>query len=268
MVNNVNCLVCDNINLVHYFAQKIKLEESGFYDYEDIFQIGSIGLVKAAKTFNGSVKFSTYASRCISNEIYMFLRKKRHFTSMKSLNEVMYNGDGDNEDITLLDIIPDRRDVYLEVEKVNEVELLYNVLLNNFSYNKILLILKMSASKRQKDIAKEFNISQSYVSRLFNKLINELKKDIQRNKIKKRRFNVQISTSQSQISFYSLDKTRIKDLIISLKSIFSYIENLNITYSNNLVRITVPYSNVLLDIISIVIQNIYDNSINVPENLM
>lgn len=268
MVNNVNCLVCDNINLVHYFAKKIKLEESGFCDYDDIFQIGSIGLVKAAKTFNGSVKFSTYASRCISNEIYMFLRKKRNFIPIKSLNEVMYNNDGDNEEITLLDMIPDSLDVYSEVEKVNEVEIIYNILLNNFSYDKILLILKMSASKRQKDIAKEFNISQSYVSRLFNKLISELKKDIQRNKIKKSIFNVHISTSESQISFHSLDKLKIKGLIISLKNIFSYIEKLNITYSNNQLSITVPYSNVLLDIITVIIQYIYDNSMEIHEKLV
>ena len=95
-------LVTKNINLVHYLAKRISIGDESFYDYDDIFQIGTIGLMKAARTYNGMVNFCTYAGRCINNEIYMFFRKKRNFICSKSLNENI-NQNSDEEDIEMID---------------------------------------------------------------------------------------------------------------------------------------------------------------------
>ena len=149
LLNDKDNLIADNMNLVHYFVKKIKLGEIRFYDYDDIFQIGSIGLIKAANTYNGITKFSTYASRCINNEIYMFFRNKNRFELIKYLDEPVCKNE-DDEEITLLELIPNGIGVYDEVQKLLDIESVYNVLLNNFSYDNILLMLYTANSKKQK----------------------------------------------------------------------------------------------------------------------
>ncbi len=253
-------LVTKNINLVHYLAKRINIGEESFYDYDDIFQIGTIGLMKAARTYNGMVNFCTYAGRCINNEIYMFFRKKRNFIPAKSLNENV-NQNSDEEDIEMIDIISDRVNVGMEVEHLNNIELAYTTLLNNFSYDKILILLYMADSKKQKEIGKIFNFSQSYISRIQIKIIADLKEYMENNKIKNNRFFVNVKSEECTISFYTNDILKMQTIIGDLQNKFCRLKDFNVNYVDNKAKISFRNNAYLLDVVIYVIEKIKYNCI-------
>jgi len=259
--NDLNSLITENINLVHYFAKRINIAETGFYDYDDIFQIGTIGLIKAAKTYNGMVKFSSYASRCINNEIYMFLKNKRNCKLMKSLNEPIYVDD----DIELQDVIQDDISVDEQIESLRQIELVYNIVLNNFPYDKSMCILYMADSRKQNFISKEFNISQSSVSKFLSSSILDIKRYMNYNIIKRKIFNVNVGIDKTTISFFTSDSIKAKKLIAKLKEQFSYIESFEIKYINNKMSISITYVEYLLDVVLYIIKNIDYYSISLIE---
>ena len=255
-------LVTKNINLVHYLAKRISIGDESFYDYDDIFQIGTIGLMKAARTYNGMVNFCTYAGRCINNEIYMFFRKKRNFICSKSLNENI-NQNSDEEDIEMIDIISDKVDVCMEVEHLNNIELAYTTLLNNFSYDKVLILLYMADSKKQKEIGKIFNFSQSYISRIQIKIIYDLKEYMKNDDIKRNKFSVNVKSEECTISFYTYDNLKMKTIIFDLQNTFCNLKDFNVNYVDNKVTISFKNNTDLLDIVIYVIEKIKYNCIKV-----
>ena len=174
-------LIEHNLRLVVYVARKF--ENTGV-STEDLISIGSIGLIKAINTFNvdKNIKLATYASRCIENEILMFLRKIHNQKTEISLNEPL-NTDWDGNELLLSDILgTDSEDIYKNIEDEIDRELLHNAIDKLQSREKLIMELRFGLSgkeeKTQKQVADMLGISQSYISRLEKRIIERLKKEI------------------------------------------------------------------------------------------
>ncbi len=178
-----NTLIEHNLRLVVYVARKF--ENTGV-NLEDLVSIGSIGLIKAINTFNveKNIKLATYASRCIENEILMFLRKIHNQRTEISLNEPL-NTDWDGNELLLSDILgTDGDDVYKNIEDAVDKELLMISVKKLSGREQEILTLRFGLSgveeKTQKEVADLLGISQSYISRLEKRIIEKLKKEIRK----------------------------------------------------------------------------------------
>lgn len=174
-------LIEHNLRLVVYVARKF--ENTGV-STEDLISIGSIGLIKAINTFNTdkNIKLATYASRCIENEILMFLRKIHNQKTEISLNEPL-NTDWDGNELLLSDILgTDSDDVYKSIEEEVDRELLHTAVAHLSDRERLIMELRFGlfgkAEKTQKEVADMLGISQSYISRLEKRIIERLKKEI------------------------------------------------------------------------------------------
>ena len=179
-----NKLIEHNLRLVVYIAKRY---ETNPIFMEDLISIGSIGLIKAVKTFkrDKNIKLVTYASRCIENEILMFLRKKSRRKLEVSFDEPL-NTDYDGNELLLSDILgtPDNL-VTKEFERNEDKRALYQAIDCLKDREKLILQMRYGIEHEeltQKDIAKELGISQSYISRLEKKILNKLR--VQFEKIK------------------------------------------------------------------------------------
>ncbi len=176
-------LIEHNLRLVVYVARKF--ENTGV-NLEDLVSIGSIGLIKAINTFNveKNIKLATYASRCIENEILMFLRKIHNQRTEISLNEPL-NTDWDGNELLLSDVLgTDGDDIYKNIEDSVDKELLMLSVRKLSSREQEILTLRFGLSgkeeKTQKEVADLLGISQSYISRLEKRIIEKLKKEIRK----------------------------------------------------------------------------------------
>lgn len=173
-------LVEHNLRLVMYIAKRF---ESNKIDLQDLVSVGSIGLIKAVDSYklDKNIKLATYASRCIENEILMYLRKANKSINDLSLDDTLVNDDEGNN-LTLGEIIPDTHQVYEEVELKDQKEyLLRAISMLNDREKQIMCMrygLKGYDELTQKEVADTMNISQSYISRLEKKILNKLKKDM------------------------------------------------------------------------------------------
>ncbi len=174
-------LVERNLRLVVYIAKKF--ENTGV-EIEDLISIGTIGLMKAINTFNTdkNIKLATYASRCIENEILMYLRRNNKIKGEISIDEPL-NQDGDGNELLLSDILGtdpditsrgiedevDKKLLKASIEKLNKRE--KNIMELRFGFIN-------GKERTQKEVADMLGISQSYISRLEKKIINKMKKDI------------------------------------------------------------------------------------------
>ncbi len=172
-------LIEHNLRLVIYVAKKY--DGTTYGSLEDLISIGTIGLVKAIQTFNleKNIKLATYASRCIENEILMYLRKTNKLKSEVSLDEPL-NTDGEGNELLLSDIIGTAEDIVSkEIENQEQKQAMYEALsklkpreiaIMNMRYG-----LDGGEEKTQKDVADLMGISQSYISRLEKKIIKKLR---------------------------------------------------------------------------------------------
>ncbi|MGN0658959.1 MAG: RNA polymerase sporulation sigma factor SigE [Emergencia sp.] len=176
-------LIERNLRLVVYIAKKF---ENAGVNVEDLISIGTIGLIKAVNTFKieKNIKLATYASRCIENEILMFLRRDVKRKSEVSLDEPL-NVDWDGNELLLSDILGTENDVVssrLE-EEVNR-KLLYTALGRLSGREKQIMDmrfgLKNGREMTQKEVADAMGISQSYISRLEKKIIERLQREVQK----------------------------------------------------------------------------------------
>jgi RNA polymerase sigma-E factor len=174
-------LVERNIRLVVYIAKKFENTGVGI---EDLISIGTIGLMKAINTFdtNKNIKLATYASRCIENEILMYLRRSNRIKGEISIDEPL-NQDGDGNELLLSDILGTDPDItYRRIEDEVDKKLLKTAIskLNNREKNIMELRFGFISGdeKTQKEVADMLGISQSYISRLEKKIISRLKKEI------------------------------------------------------------------------------------------
>lgn len=160
-----------NLRLALYIAKKFS--NTGC-PIEDLFSIGWIGLLKAASTFNceKNTKFSTYASKCIENEILMFLRHERKWDKVISLSQPLTTDLMNGNELLVEDICEDSKS-NLAFESLESREILSQVLTWSFSYfdqRKALVLCYTMSGKTQTEIGKLLNITQSYVSRLQKKI--------------------------------------------------------------------------------------------------
>lgn len=174
-------LIEHNLRLVVYISRKF--ENTGV-ESDDLISIGTIGLIKAINSFQSdkNIKLATYASRCIENEILMFLRRTSKLKSEVSFDDPL-NTDFDGNELLLSDILGTDTDVvYGSVESSVEKELLRDALKRLPDREREIMVLRFGLNggeeMTQKDVADFLGISQSYISRLEKKIIARLKKEI------------------------------------------------------------------------------------------
>ncbi len=173
-----NVLIEHNLRLVVFLAKKY---ESTGYDLEDLVSIGSIGLIKGINTYkiDKNIKLATYASRCIANEILMFIRKNKRRKTEISLEDAL-NYDSEGNELHLEDVMGTDTDAVAdEYESKEEKVLLQRELKNLEPRDKEIMIMRygLNNSKEytQKEVADKLSISQSYISRIEKKVIKRLK---------------------------------------------------------------------------------------------
>ena len=178
-------LIEHNLRLVVYLAKKF--ENTGVC-VEDLISIGTIGLIKGINTFNPEkkIKLATYASRCIENEILMYLRRNNRVKLEVSFDEPL-NTDWDGNELLLSDILGTDEDViYKDLETEVEISLLKKAMLSLNERERQIKELRFGENRvenkelTQKEVADILGISQSYISRLEKKIMARLKKEIQK----------------------------------------------------------------------------------------
>lgn len=176
-------LVEHNLRLVVYIAKKF--DNTGI-SVEDLISIGTIGLIKAINTFNPekNIKLATYASRCIENEILMYLRKNNKVKLEVSIDEPL-NVDWDGNELLLSDILGTEEDcVYKNMEDEANRQMLRHAMKNLSDREKVIIDLRYGLNSRdgkektQKEVADMLGISQSYISRLEKKIMRRLRSEI------------------------------------------------------------------------------------------
>ncbi len=175
-------LIVHNLRLVVYIARKF---EGGSSNVEDLISIGTIGLIKAVKTFcpDRNIKLATYASRCIENEILMHLRKTSSLKAEVSIDEPL-NVDWDGNELLLSDVLgSDGEEVNRGIETDDEARLLHSLIDKLNPREKLIMQLRFGfdgyKEHTQKEVADQLGISQSYISRLEKKIIERLKQEIE-----------------------------------------------------------------------------------------
>ena len=175
-------LIVHNLRLVVYIAKKF---ENTHVDVEDLISIGTIGLIKAVNTFcpERNIKLATYASRCIENEILMYLRKTSVSKTELSIDEPL-NIDWDGNELLLSDVLgsdPDTVNRAIEEEDVKNY--LIRTINNLDDREKLIMYMRFGVGgtkeHTQKEIASLLGISQSYISRLEKRIIQRLKKEME-----------------------------------------------------------------------------------------
>ena len=176
-------LIEHNLRLVVYIAKKFDNTGVGV---EDLISIGTIGLIKSINTFNPekNIKLATYASRCIENEILMYLRRNNKTKLEVSIDEPL-NVDWDGNELLLSDILGTDEDViYRDIENEVERKLLMGAVSKLSEREKTIIKLRFGLGSRdgremtQKEVASLLGISQSYISRLEKKIMRQLKKEM------------------------------------------------------------------------------------------
>lgn len=175
-------LIEHNLRLVVFLSKKY--ENTGI-DLEDLVSIGTIGLIKGVNTYklDKNIKLATYASRCIDNEILMYLRKnKKRKTEISFEDSLSYDGEGN--ELHLEDVLGTESDIVTKgLEEETEKKLLYQEISKLKGRDKEIMILRYGLfgqkEKTQKEVASMLNISQSYISRIEKKVIKQLKGTVQ-----------------------------------------------------------------------------------------
>lgn len=171
-------LIEHNLRLVVFLAKKY--ENTGV-DLEDLVSIGSIGLIKGINTFSSSknIKLATYASRCIDNEILMYLRKNKKVKAEVSIDQAL-SFDGDGNELHLEDVIgTDKDEVANCIERHDDKSLMIQEILSLKPRDREIMIMRYGLLGQdeftQKEVAEKLGISQSYISRIEKKVIKRLK---------------------------------------------------------------------------------------------
>jgi len=173
-------LIERNLRLVVYIARKF---ENTRVNIEDLISIGTIGLIKAVNTFDPEkkIKLATYASRCIENEILMYLRRNNKTRSEVSFDEPL-NVDWDGNELLLSDVLGTDSDmIYRNLDEEIDRALLHKALDKLSERERMIMELRFGLDggeeRTQKDVAELLGISQSYISRLEKRIINRLRKE-------------------------------------------------------------------------------------------
>lgn len=229
--------VLENERLIHYFLQKKEINPS---DYDDWFQIGRIGLIKAAMTFDEAknIKFSTYAGRCINNEINMHFRKVKNDWKNVSLDEPINDSDSENAltiSELLYDEITSRFTDTIEYREIIEKAL--DIILNSFSIREKIIFLFSLGDVKQRIIEEQVGISRSLVSRIVTKSHKILTENLQNGEeMINRPFSVVIEDKWIKITFSTID---IDELCLALEGFAANaeeIESFKVEFANSKVE--------------------------------
>lgn len=176
-------LIVHNLRLVVYISKKF---ETAGANIEDLISIGTIGLIKAVNTFNPdkNIKLATYASRCIENEILMFLRKSSQLKNEVSIDEPL-NTDWDGNELLLCDVLGSDPDIInRDIENTLECNLLLEAVSKLNQRESLIMELRFGLNGKkehtQKEVADYLGISQSYISRLEKRIIKRLKRELEK----------------------------------------------------------------------------------------
>lgn len=175
-------LITHNLRLVVYIAKKFETPSAGI---EDMISIGTIGLIKAVNTFEPSknIKLATYASRCIENEILMYLRKSSNRRQDASIDEPL-NTDNDGNELLLMDVLTsDAPQVGEELERCAERDALRLAVRRLGARERRIMELRFGLNDEsehtQKEVADTLGISQSYISRLEKRILKRLRRELE-----------------------------------------------------------------------------------------
>ena len=177
-----NTLIVHNLRLVVFIAKKF---ESTKINIEDLISIGSMGLIKGVQTFkmDKNIKLATYASRCIENEILMYLRKTQKMRQEVSLDEVL-SVDNEGNEMMLADVLGDSNpSVLTEMTSDEDIQNLYTAVSKLNKREKEIIVMRFGLygeeALTQKEVADTLGISQSYISRLEKRIIDKMRNEIE-----------------------------------------------------------------------------------------
>lgn len=183
--NSRNLLIEHNLRLVAHIVKKY---ESRDYDSDDLISIGTIGLVKGIDSYkpNKNTRLTTYAARCIENEVLMYFRSNKKHVNNISLNDTI-GFDKEGNEINLIDILKgEDKDINDELNKQTNIEFLYKYLSILNSREREIIIkrygLYNNKEQTQKEIASSLNISRSYVSRIEKRAATKILREFMKNK--------------------------------------------------------------------------------------
>lgn len=166
-------LVLENQKFVYHVVNKLEVK---YNEYEDVISIGTMGLIKAAITFDKSkkVKFPTYACKCIRNEVLMYLRENKSHARISIDSPISINNEGN--ELTFLDLLSGNNGEFIEtISEKESLERVMSIILNLFAYRKIIIMLYFFAGNTQSIIGKKFNLTQSEISRIIKRIRNKIK---------------------------------------------------------------------------------------------
>jgi len=176
-------LITHNLRLVVYIARKFESSGAGI---EDLISIGTIGLIKAVNTFcpSRNIKLATYASRCIENEILMYLRKSSQLRQETSIDEPL-NTDWDGNELLLSDVLGSDPDIISrDIEDQTEKSLLLEAVSHLGDRERHIMNLRFGLNgykeHTQKEVASGMGISQSYISRLEKRILDQLRRELEK----------------------------------------------------------------------------------------
>ncbi len=179
----INMLIVHNLRLVVYIAKKF--ENTGVA-IDDLTSIGTLGLIKAVKSFipSKNIKFATYASRCVENEILMYLRKRSNRNVDLSMDEAL-STDSDGNELNLIDILyTDENEISKNIEAESDRKIVWQSLEKLPERERTIMIMRFGLqgkeAKTQKEVADIIGISQSYISRMEKRILKKMKKEIEK----------------------------------------------------------------------------------------
>lgn len=238
----------ENMPLVYYFAKKLVIFWNDS-DYEDIVSEGNFGLLKAILSFDESknIKFSTYASRCIKNEIFMYFRKEKKHLSNISLDEPIATDDEGNK-LTLADKVPKSTNDFTEqiAKQIEEDKMfieIINIILNLLGPRYRSIILWEIAGMEQKDMALALNISPTYVSKLKRRAKHKIRLYFMNKQQFKEVFSMAKVGDSYQISFSSKDIKQFNKIFATLLNNLTSTEGLpdfSVMCNNERIIVRVP----------------------------
>lgn len=233
-----NKITLHNLRLVIYIAKKF---ENTDVPLDELISIGSLGLLKAVNSYKveRKTKFATYATTCIENQILMYLRHDRKWSSFSSL-EAPVGIDDTGRELTLADIIADASsteasEVYENREAISDK---LTDAINSLSDRECFIFLYKLGGKTQRDIESSLGISQSYVSRILGKICTKLKKqnDIKNNTTKEKKYIFYI---KEEFYYWGFSKKYFSNIFVQLDK-FSFNFNLDYKYYSNYTIIKLP----------------------------
>lgn len=257
-------LVLQNQKLVYYLVKQLNVVHNNF---EDMVSIGTIGLIKAAASYDyeKDIRFATYATRCIKNEIFMYFRKENMRANDISL-EASLSVDSDGNELTLSEIVASPGDFTEELASDEIFENFINIVLNCLTKKERLIMLYRIANVNQQEIANEINISQSYISRLEKALAKKITTYLKGKTEFKGVFTMTKVKDSYQISFSSNDVkkfNKIFSIFLEKISLSKEISDFKVISSNGRIWILIPADPEAFSVIADIVKIVDDYSVEV-----